>query len=133
MNTFVMHLYGSTQYERIEGVTSFVEQDDSGSFGIQAGHARMMTALSYGLARYRNTNNVWVYLALPGGLLYFVNNELHITTRRYFVDTDYQRISTTLLDQLLREEEELYSVKQTLSRLEQETLRRLWQMEQGVT
>jgi F-type H+-transporting ATPase subunit epsilon len=85
------------------------------------------------LARYRNTNNVWVYLALPGGLLYFVNNELHITTRRYFVDTDYQRISTTLLDQLLREEEELYSVKQTLSRLEQETLRRLWQMEQGVT
>jgi F-type H+-transporting ATPase subunit epsilon len=133
MNTFVMHLYGSTQYEKIEGITTFVEQDDSGSFGIQAGHARMMTALSYGLARYCDTNNLWVYLALPGGLLYFVNNELHITTRRYFVDTDYQRISTTLLDQLLREEEELYLVKQTLSRLEQETLRRLWQIEQGVT
>lgn len=133
MNTFVMHLYGSTQYERIEGVTSFVEQDNSGSFGIQAGHARMMTALSYGLARYRDASNPWVYLALPGGLLYFVNNELYITTRRYFIDTDYQRISTTLLDQLLKEEEELQTVKQTLARLEQETLRRLWQMERGAT
>ena len=129
MNTFVMYLHGSTQYERIEGVTSFVEQDNSGSFGIQAGHARTMTALNYGLARYRDTNNSWIYLALPGGLLYFINNKLYITTRRYFIDSDYLRISTTLLDQLLREEEELQTVKQTLNRLEQETLRRLWQME----
>ena len=129
MNTFVMYLHGSTQYERIEGVTSFVEQDNSGSFGIQAGHARTMTALNYGLARYRDTNNSWIYLALPGGLLYFINNKLYITTRRYFIDSDYLRISTTLLDQLLREEEELQMVKQTLNRLEQETLRRLWQME----
>ena len=129
MNTFVMYLHGSTQYERIEGVTSFVEQDNSGSFGIQAGHARTMTALNYGLARYCDTNNSWIYLALPGGLLYFVNNELYITTRRYFIDSDYLRISTTLLDQLLREEEELQTVKQTLNRLEQETLRRLWKME----
>ena len=133
MNTFIMHLHGSTQYDKIDNVTSFVEQDDSGSFGIQAGHARMMTALNYGLARYCVANNSWVYIALPGGLLYFVNNELYITTRRYFIDTDYQRISTTLLDQLFKEEEELYTVKQTLSRLEQETLRRLWQMEREST
>jgi F-type H+-transporting ATPase subunit epsilon len=133
MRTFVMHLHGATQRERIEDVASFVGQDDSGSFGIQAGHARMMTALSYGLARYRDETDAWVYLALPGGLLYFVNNALYITTRRYFVDTDYQRISTTLLDQLLGEEEELRAVKQNIYRLEQEMLKRLWQIERGAS
>ena len=131
MKTFALHLYSATQHEIIEGVTSFVGQDDSGSFGIQAGHARMMTALSYGLARYRDAHDTWVYLALPGGLLYSVDNALYIVTRRYFSDPDYQRISTMLLDRLLKEEEELHAVKQNLYRLEQEMLKRLWQMERG--
>jgi F-type H+-transporting ATPase subunit epsilon len=43
MNTFVMHLQSATQYERINGVVSFVGEDESGSFGILAGHASMVT------------------------------------------------------------------------------------------
>ncbi|HUW49544.1 MAG TPA: F0F1 ATP synthase subunit epsilon [Sulfuricella sp.] len=131
MTPFAVHLQCATQYQRVEGVTSFVGQDESGSFGIQAGHARMMTVLSYGLARYRTGGDIWIYLAMPGGVLYFVDNELFITTRRYFVDTDYQRISTALLEQLLQEEEQLRKIKENIYRLEQEMLRRLWQMERG--
>ena len=128
MRTFAMNVQSATQYERIEGVTSFVGEDESGSFGIRARHERMTTALSYGLARYQLQQGVWRYLAFPGGILYFVNNELYISTRRFLHDADYGRISAGLLEQLLREEEELRVVKESLHRLEQEMFRRLWQM-----
>lgn len=128
MKTFALHVQSATQYEHIEGVTSFVGEDDSGSFGIRARHARMMTALSYGLARYQLQDSRWRYLAFPGGILYFVDNALYISTRRFLHDADYQRISKGLLEQLLKEEEELRVIKESLYRLEQEMFRRLWQM-----
>ncbi|HQT27096.1 MAG TPA: F0F1 ATP synthase subunit epsilon [Burkholderiales bacterium] len=131
MKSFLLHLQGASGYQKIPDVTSFVGQDDSGSFGILPDHARMMTVLSYGLARFMKTNDNWTYLAIPSGLLYFVENELHIVTRRYFLDKDYGKISTTLLDRLLAEEEQLKVVKENILRLEQEMLRRLWQIERG--
>lgn len=128
MKTFSLHVQSATQYECIDGVTSFVGEDQSGSFGLLARHGRMMTALSYGLARYRLKDDNWHYLAFPGGILYFTNNNLHISTRRFLHDTDYQRISTGLLEQLLKEEEDLRTIKDSLCHLEQEMFRRLWQM-----
>lgn len=123
-----MHVQSATQYEHIEGVTSFVGEDESGSFGIRACHERMTTALSYGLARYQSQQGSWRYLAFPGGILYFVNNELYISTRRFLHDADYERISAGLLEQLLKEEEALRTIKESLHHLEQEMFRRLWQM-----
>ena len=128
MMTFAMHVQSATQYEHIEGVTNFVGEDESGSFGIRARHERMTTALSYGLARYQLQKGVWRYLAFPRGILYFVDNALYISTRRFLHDADYQRISAGLLEQLLKEEEELRVIKESLYRLEQEMFRRLWQM-----
>ena len=128
MKAFTMHVQSATQYEHIEGVTSFVGEDESGSFGIRASHARMMTALSYGLTRYQLQDSSWRYLAFPQGILYFVDNALYISTRRFLHDADYQRISAGLLEQLLKEEEELRVIKESLFRLEQEMFRRLWQM-----
>ena len=131
MNTFSLHVQSATQYEHIEGVTSFVGEDESGSFGIRARHARMMTALSYGLARYQLKDSSWHYLAFPQAILYFVDNALYISTRRFLHDADYQRISAGLLEQLLKEEEDLRTIKESLLRLEQGMFRRLWQMERA--
>lgn len=134
MKTFMLHIQSATQSDCIEGVTRFVGEDSSGSFGIMAHHSRMMTALSYGLVRYQLKDDTWHYLAFPGGILYFINNQLHISTRRFLHDTDYQRISTGLLQQLLKEEEDLRDIKDSLSHLEQEMFRRLWQMgRSGIT
>ena len=134
MKTFMLHIQSATQYDCIEGVTRFMGEDNSGSFGILAHHSRMMTALSYGLARYQLKDDIWHYLAFPGGVLYFINNQLHISTRRFLHDTDYQRISTELLQQLLKEEEDLKDIKDSLAHLEQEMFRRLWQMgRSGIT
>ena len=129
MKTFVLHLQSATQYERIENVASFVGEDDSGSFGILAGHTRMMTSLVFGLARFRTPDPDWEFLALPGALLYFVDNQLHINTRRYLRDADYQRIGAQLQEQLLKEEEILHDVKKSLRRLEEEMFKRLWRVQ----
>lgn len=128
MNTFVLRLQEATRSQDIDGVTSFVGEDESGSFGILAGHARTMTVLTIGLARFRVDEEHWNYLAVPGAVLYFHNDVLTLSTRRYFIDDDYMRISQTLEQQLLVEEQELYSMKKSLHKMEQEVLRRLWEM-----
>jgi len=131
MNTFVLNLHAATSSERFEQVHSFVGEDASGSFGIMAGHARFMTSLVFGLARFSGPSGEWQFLALPGGLLYFTGNELTISTRRFLLDTDYARISSDIDEQLLVEEEAMHDVKESLRRMEDEMLRRLWEMRRG--
>jgi F-type H+-transporting ATPase subunit epsilon len=132
MNTFNLHLQSGTQYERIAGAVSFVAADDSGSFGILPGHARMMTCLTTGLARFRTADGDWRYLALPGAVLYFVDNELTINTRRYLHDPDYKRISAALREELLTEEAKLLSIRESLNHLEDEMLKRMWSMQRDL-
>ncbi len=131
MNQFVVHLQSATQYERIDGAASFVGRDASGSFGILAGHHRTMTSLLFGLAHLRTMDGRRQFIALPGALLYFVNNELLLMTRRYLRDDDYARISIALADQLQAEEIALRDVKDSVHRLEEEMLKRLWKLGRG--
>ena len=126
MKSFTLRLQDATHAEEIAGVTSFVGEDASGSFGVLAGHARMMTSLIIGLARFRVGNEAWQYLALPGAVLYFHDNVLTLSTRRYLLDDDYMRISQALQQQLLAEEEKLHTMKESLHHMEEEILKRLW-------
>jgi F-type H+-transporting ATPase subunit epsilon len=127
-STFTLRLQDATRAEEIAGVTSFVGEDDSGSFGILAGHTRMLTALIIGLARFRVGTAAWRYLAVPGAVLYFQDNVLTLSTRRYLLDDDYMRISESLQQQLLTEEEQFHTMKASLHRMEEAMLQRLWEM-----
>jgi len=128
MKTFTLRLQDATHAEEIEGITCFVGEDASGSFGILAGHARLMTSLIIGLARFRLDKDNWQYLAVPGAVLYFHDNVLTLSTRRYLLDADYMRISQALQQQLLTEEEKLHAMKESLHRMEEAVLKRLWEM-----
>ena len=130
MNAFTLVLQDATRSERIEDVSSFVGEDSSGSFGIRANHARMMTALVTGLARFRIAGGDWQYLAMPGAVLYFFNNVLTLSTRRYLRDDDYTRISEALQEQLLTEEQQLHTTRDSLRRMEESLLKRLWDLGQ---
>jgi F-type H+-transporting ATPase subunit epsilon len=125
MNRFVLNLFDAYHEQRIEGVTSFVGEDASGSFGIQANHARFMTTLVFGLARFRLGTDDWQYLALPGAVVYFNNNELSISTRHFLIDNDIERISTLLEQQLIAEEDNLRATRDSLHRMEQAMLKRM--------
>ena len=127
MKGFNLKLQDATHSEVITNVTSFVGEDATGSFGILADHARIMTTLVMGLARFR-IDDAWQYLALPGALLYFHDNVLTLSTRRYLLDDDYMRISAALQQQLLVEEEKLHTMKESLHRMEEVILKRMWEM-----
>jgi F-type H+-transporting ATPase subunit epsilon len=128
VNSFTLKLQDATRSEEIDGVSAFVGEDNTGSFGIRADHARFMAILKIGLARFRVGEGSWTYLASPGAVLYFYNNTLTLSARRYLLDADYMRISRALQDQLLAEEETLRAMKESLHRMEQAILRRLWEM-----
>ena len=128
MSVFTLQLRDYQHQQRFEDALSFVGEDESGSFGVMAQHARMMTSLVFGLARFRRVEGSWTYLALPGGLAYFHDNTLSIVTRRFFLDTDYDRISRTLTEELLAEETKLSAIKQSLRHMEEDLLKQMWLM-----
>jgi F-type H+-transporting ATPase subunit epsilon len=131
MNAFTLRLLDATRTQTIDGVTAFVGEDASGSFGLLAGHARLITTLVMGLARFRLGAADWHYLALPGAVLRFHDNVLTLSTRHFLSDTDYRRISAALQEELLAEEEQLHAMKESLRRMEQEVLRHLWRIGRG--
>lgn len=126
--TFSLILRDASHTETIDGVTSFVGEDRTGSFGLMAGHSRFMTALVMGLARYRIADQPWQYMAQSGSVLYFEHDTLSISTRHYYRGEDYTLISDALQQQLLAEEEKLDSIKHSLKDMEQEVLRHMWDM-----
>lgn len=129
MNTFTLHLQSAIRSESINEVVSFVGNDASGSFGIQPGRTRFMTVLEYGLSRFRTTEGDWHYLACPGAILYFANNQLTVNTRHYLRHQDHEQISMLLSGELAQDEKKLKSVKDSLQKLEQALFRRLHQLD----
>ena len=127
MTGFLLKLQDATHTEEIAGVSAFWGVDGSGSFTLWPGHVRMMTSLEFGLARFRKDGG-WEYLALPRALLYFVDNQLFIGTRRYVRDHDLDRISSVLESQLAEEERQLHQIHQSLRKMEEEMFKRLWQL-----
>ncbi|MCW8855310.1 MAG: F0F1 ATP synthase subunit epsilon [Gammaproteobacteria bacterium] len=128
MNSFTLSIQDATHTETFDGVSSFVGEDASGSFGILPSHARMMTSLVMGLSRFRIAQQEWQYIATPGALIYFHDNTLNLLSRHFLIDQDYMRISAALGERLLEEEAQLHNQKQSLRRMEEEVLKRLWEL-----
>ena len=128
MTAFPLHLQSATQTVRMDDVESFSATDASGSFGLLARHERMMTVLGLGLARVRSAEGATRYLALTGGLAYFADGELFVSTRHFVLGDDYRTVSVAVGETLLAEEQVLKSLKQSVNRLEREMMRRLWRL-----
>ena len=128
MKTFTLALNDGNGTREFPNVGSFVGEDASGSFGILAGHARMITSLVVGLARFRAADAVWRYLAMPGAVLYFADDVLTLSTRRCLIDEDYTRISAALTQELLTEEQNLQAMKERLRNMEEQILKRIWEL-----
>lgn len=129
MNTFTLEIQSpASHFERFEKVFSFSGRDMSGSFGILANAERRMTALDFGLASFKLSNGNKEYLALSGGLCYFRDNELFITTRSYVRDSDFDKITLALENEVKASETSTLEVRKSLRRLDEEILKRLSQL-----
>ena len=127
MKLFSLYLQDAEKSQNIAELSSFIGEDASGSFGILAGHTRMMSSLLFGLARFRIRDQAWQYLALPGALLYFNNNELSISTERFMISDDYEQLSAMFQQQLASELSKQQVAKKSLHQMEQELFKRLWE------
>lgn len=131
MSSITLIIQDVTHVEKIEGVRSFVGEDSSGAFGILPDHASMMTTLEMGLARFRQGDDHWQYLAQAGALLDFRDNLLTISSRHYLRSDNYLEISRDLKLKLLAEEEKLHTIKHSLQRMEKEIFKRMWELGRG--
>lgn len=129
MNRFLLVLQDSHHVEEIRDVSTLVGEDASGSFSIWANHAPFMTILLTGLVRFRLEDEAWEYLALPGGLLVVNNNRVTVSTRRYFRGDDYEAVATRLRETIDAEEDNLLTVRASLRHMEDEILRRLYDVQ----
>lgn len=129
MQTFRLVLRDPVQYESIDNVCSFIGEDGSGSFGVLANHARMMTRLIFGLARFKLSKGNWQYLAMPGAMLYFSDNQLTLDTRRWLRGDNFEDISRHLSEILVEEEHNLMEMKRNLHRIEENILRYMMEVE----
>ncbi|GAB3103200.1 F0F1 ATP synthase subunit epsilon [Aestuariicella hydrocarbonica] len=129
MNTFALQLFQSTETDRIDEVTLFVGEDASGSFGIQANHARFITVLTMGLARVDRTDGRREFLATSGGLIYFRKNQLVLHTRRYWRGNNYSDMQAILQQKFQAEDASLQQIKSNLTHIEKAMFRRLMELE----
>lgn len=131
MTTLSLHLLDPTQQRLIDGVSSFTGEDASGSFGILPGHARFITALPPGLARYKTHDSDWRYIALASATLYFMDNTLQLSGQRFLLCDDVHSIEQALQNVLAQEEENLGSLTRHVKRVEEEMFRRLSRLNGG--
>jgi F-type H+-transporting ATPase subunit epsilon len=125
MKTFLLTIHDAAHTQTIEDIVSFTGEDLSGSFGILAGRERFITCLSFGMARVHTSAGQVLYLAMPGGVLYFVNNNLMISTRHFVVGDNFDHIQKILQQDILEEEIQLKTLKKSFHTMENELLKRL--------
>ncbi len=128
MNTFTITVRDSQHELSVTNVESFVGSDPSGSFGVEANAEALLAVLTFGLARFRTSDGVWHYLALPGALLRFCENELTLTATHFLHSEDMDRMSAALENELRAAEAAIRSTKTAIRQMEQTLMRKLWQM-----
>jgi F-type H+-transporting ATPase subunit epsilon len=125
VKSFALTLRDSRGQDDFAAVRQFIAADDSGSFGVLAGHAHLVAVLRYGLARFCDDGGVWRYLALPGGVLRFADNLLTVSTVRYFLGTDPDALCEELAAEMAQIDSEVSAAQAMLSEIEHSLLRRL--------
>ena len=125
MKTFVLNLIDTAEANRFDRVVQFIGSDVEGSFGILADHVHAVAVLRYGLARFIDDRGIWHYLAMPGGVLRFADNQLTLTTVRYFLGDDRDTICARLDAAMQQRDSELRRSRAALSEIEHSLVKRL--------
>jgi F-type H+-transporting ATPase subunit epsilon len=81
-----------------DGIVSLRAEDDSGSFGIQAGHADFLTALSISVVEWKDRDGPWHFCAVRGGVLTVSRGtDVAIATREAVTGDDLATLDQTVL------------------------------------
>jgi len=123
MRTFTLTMLDGHRGVDIDNVTSLMAADASGAFGVQAGHAALLTVLEPGLIRYRTLRVPdWSFAASLGGMLYCETRRSHtcvcIVSGRFLFGTEPASLQSELEVLLAREERLRISTRESHLQLE---------------
>lgn len=89
MSNFNLLLQDISNQWQSNNIHSFIGQDSSGSFGIMAEHELFVTCLQPGIARFRDGDGKWTYLAQPGSVIVFRENQLRLSTSQFILSEEH--------------------------------------------
>jgi F-type H+-transporting ATPase subunit epsilon len=93
-------------------------EDETGAFGILAGHADFLTALSVSVITWRNTQGAEHHVAVRGGMLEVRDGHtIVIAALEAVVDDDLGRLETEVLARFRRAAEEERAARSDAQRL----------------
>lgn len=110
-----------------DGVASLRAQDDSGAFGILAGHAPFLTALSPSVVSWRGADGKEGHCAVRGGLLTVRDRgqEIAIATRQAFLGDDIARLEHALRAELAAAAERERAERVSTAQMQAVAIRRI--------
>lgn len=110
----------------LTGVVSVRAEDESGNFGILAGHADLLTVLTVSVVSWRLTDGRSGYCAVRRGLLSVHDgNEVAIATREAQRGDDLDTLEASVLSRFRAEAESERSGRTAAIRLQTQVIRRI--------
>lgn len=86
----------------VDDIASVVAEDETGAFGVRAGHADFVTALAVAVVGWRATGGGEGYCAVRGGLLTVSGGtEVAVATREAVLGEDLAELEAVVRDRLL--------------------------------
>ncbi len=101
-------------------------EDETGSFGILAGHADFLTALEIGIVAWRDADRHEGYVAVRGGVLRVADgHRVAIATREAICGDDLTALEQTMVARFREEQDRDALARTAAARLQLATIRRL--------
>jgi len=129
MRTLPVTLLDNESSSDLTGVVALRAEDASGGFTILPGHIALLTILTPGLVRLGYENDEQEFVGQPGSLLRVEAGSVTLTSRRLFRGKDADAVLELMRHQLADEESRLRSTRATLKHMEDEILRRIFEMD----
>ncbi|MBV8273434.1 MAG: hypothetical protein JO067_14295 [Cupriavidus sp.] len=137
MRTFTLTMLDGHRAVDIDDITSLVATDASGAFGVQAGHADLLTVIEPGLFRYRTRKAPdWNFGASLGGMLHCRTLHEHTAVRivsgRFLFGPDPAALQSAFAELLENENQLRISTRESRLQLEFVLYKRMQELARAV-
>jgi len=128
---FRLRLITATRVVLDEDVVSVVAEDESGSFGVLAGHERLAAALVPTILRCKLASGGMRFVAVDRGVLKKEGRELRVAVRQAVVGDDYRALEKLISERITHLEDSEAAARHAFSRVSLSVMLRLFGYERG--
>ena len=109
-----------------DGIVALRAEDESGAFGIMAGHVPFLTALTASVVSWRDESGREAHCAVRGGLLTVRGGQdIAIATRQAFLGDDIMKLEDTLRAGMAAAEERERTERVAAAQMQAAAIRRI--------